>query len=375
MVNEPVSVKTSVKYLGLETISANGYDFTWNVAVNGYEWLGGDTVESRFASRIVRNAAESYNKDTILRGGYESLLTENVYPYHLESQPPWLVPKGELELDQRQRAEKTKGKDWKSVPVRQYNPLSFRTLHRQFASLNTQSLETEVLKFTNKYGLLGRMVALRADPKKSPGGVEGESLKRWQIEIERIGVLLAIWDLIRVRDAGKLGQFFIWHYNPDYVEVRLKWRYQKGAYEISRWDGKEKAEGFGHHHTTVAIRSISPIFFSEYKGGTSVGPAWWWLGSNLNGHLQGVHPRFNSCHQTEVTHTPETLLDALWLLFMLEVQGKVKVTRCNHCGEWFEWERNTKAYCTPNCRSLAFYHREKLKEAQNERKHKAKKQK
>jgi len=370
MVNKQFSVKNSVK--DLEEISTNGYDFYWDVAANGYEWLGKDTLlfDKEFTRSLFFEPYAPdifmfpqkfrYNKDTILydaKLNRNAYFTQEVHPEDMDRDSPWLVKKGELELQQRQISKKTKGKDWKVIPTQQYKPLSIRTLPRQFASLNTESLETEVLRFANKYGLLGRTATLVAKPRQSHAVVVGESIHRWQTEIEKMGVLLAIWDLIRREDYGKLGQFFMWHYNPDYVEVRLKWRYQKGEYEISRWDGEKKVAGFGHHHEIVASRRMLPDFFNEYERGYTIGPAWYWLGGKINSHLHLIRPKLIGYRKPEVTYVPRTLLDALWLLFMLEVQGKTKVARCQYCGEWFELERNTKAYCTPNCRSLAFYHK------------------
>ena len=389
MVNKGFSVKDSVKNLDLEAISTNGYDFIWEVALNGYEWLDKNTLlfdkeftKSRFFALHTPDVfmfpqKYHYNRNTIL---YYATLGRNTHsiqethPESMDRDSPWLVAKGELEL-QKQQSGKTKAKDWKGIQIRQYSPLLVRTLHRQFASLNTESLETEVLKFANKYGLLGRTVYLCA--KAGQGIVQGESIYRWQTEIERMGVLLAIWDLILWEDCDKLEQFFIWHHNPDHVGVRFKWQHKEGECEISRWDGSEKAAGFGHHHETVAIRSpiMLPDFFIEYKAGKTIGPARYWLSQKLNLHLYGIHPKLTGWQQPEVIHFPRTLLDALWLMFMLEVQGKTKVSRCKLCGTWFEWERSTKTYCTPSCRSLHFYHRRKLKEARNERKHKTKKQK
>jgi hypothetical protein len=380
MVTQHLSVKDTVKNLELDAISANGYEFTWDVALNGYQWLGKDTLlfDKEFTRSlffelyvpdIIMNPRESrYNKDTIL---YAATLNRNTYsmqevhPLSIDREPPWLVGKGELELAQRQLSASVRMKDWKGTPIRQYNPLSIRTLHRQFASLNIENLETEIPKFANYYGLLGQTVHLNATARQAPAIVPGESLRRWEMEIERMGVLLAIWDLIQWEENDDLGQLFIWH--PDSVTVRLKWQHQEGEYKISRWDGKEKVPGFGHYSELLVVRWMSPGFFSEYRQSSPTGPAWFWLGSKLNAYLYGIHPKFTGYHQREVIHIPRTLLDALWLLFMLEVQGKVKATRCRQCGKWFDWERNTKMYCSPSCRSLAFYHREKQKEARNEK--------
>lgn len=374
MVNKYFSVTKSVTEDSLEEVSTSGYDFVWDVATDGHEWLGKDTLffdkdlakdlfSELFTPDIFMfHQKFRYNKDIILYAGNlnrNAYFTQEVHSEDMDRDSPWLVEKGAIELQQRQASEKTKGKDWKAVPTNQYRPLSIRTLHRQFASLNTENLKTEVLRFTNKYGLLGRTVTLRTPPRQSLAIVHGESLYRWRAEIDKMGVLLAIWDLIRRGDYGKLGQVFMWRYNPDYIEVRLKWRYHKGQYEISMWDGKEKVAGFGHHHEMVESRRMGPDFFDQYERGYPIGPAWYWLGSKLNMHLHLIRPKLIGYHEPEVIYIPRTLLDALWLLFMLEVQGKIRTGRCEYCGQWFELWRSNKKYCNGNCRRLAFYHREK----------------
>lgn len=386
MINKHLSVTKSVTEESLEEMSTKGYDFIWNVAVDGYEWLGEDTLLfdkewardfffELYAPDIYMFPQKfRYNKDLILSDFYlnrNTYFTQRVHPESMDRDSPWLVAKGHLALQQSQDPDKTSWKEWKVVPTRQYRPLSTRTLHRQFASLNTESLQTEVLRFANKYGLLGRTVTLVTPAEQSRAAVEGESIHRWHTEIEKMGVLLAIWDLIRQQEAGKLGQIIQWRYNPDSVGVRLKWRYQKGQYEISKWDGQKKVAGFGHIHERVASPKMSPDFFNEYEGGVVFGPAWYYLGGKINSHLHLIRPKLVGYHEPEVTFIPRTLLDALWLLFMLEVQGKTKAARCKYCGDWFELKRSTREYCKGKCRRLAFYHREKLeaKEVRHERSH------
>jgi hypothetical protein len=372
MINKYISVTKSVTEDSLEEMSTKGYDFYWDVAADGYEWCGKDSLafdkdlNKRQFNLTLTGQDFRYDKDLLL---YDFALSNIIpmnqaHPEPMDLQEPWLVEKGSLALRLKQNLEKTSRKAWKTVPTRQYRPLSTRTLHRRFASLNTESLETEVLSFANKYGLLGRAVGLM-----DLAVVEGESLHRWHKEIEKMGVLLAIWDLIRREEAGKLGQIILWR-NSDCVEIRLKWRYQKGQYEFSKWDGQGKVAGFGHTSEIVENSELSPAFFNEYKRGDVIGPARYYLGKKVNHHLFGIRPKMVGFHEYEVTFIPITLLDALWLLFMLEVQGKTKVARCDYCGEWFELERSTKAYCNGNCRRLAFYHRKlRAKEAQHERPH------
>lgn len=296
---------------------------------------------------------------------YGAVLSHNVtsvheaHPEAMDRDGPWLVEKGSLELCQKQHIEKTRGYAWRTVPTRQYKPLSDASLHRRFASLATENLEVEVLRFANRYGLLGRTPWLTTRRGQTPAVVDGESIHRWHTEIDRMGVLLALWDLISQGEYGKLGQIILWRYNPDYVAVSLKWRCQKGQYEISQWDGEHKAVGFGHLVEIVANRKLSPDFFNEYKRGEIIGPAWYYLGLKLNHFLYGIRPKLVGFHEREVTYVPRTLLDSLWLLFMLEVNGKIRTGCCKYCGEWFDLQKSGKTYCNGNCRRLAFYHRQK----------------
>jgi hypothetical protein len=384
MANKYLSVTNSVTQDYLNEISTKGYDFFWNVATSGYKWVGKETLvfdkevtRSLFFELYAPDVLMSprkfrYNKDAILYDAKLNRYTyfmQEIHPEDEDRDSPWLVEKGAIELQQRQLAQKTRGKDWKVVPAHQYRPLSLRTLHRQFANLRTESLETEVPRFANKYGLLGRTVYLQTRHGQTPAVVQGESIHRWCTEIDRLGVLLALWDLIRYKKAGKLGQIIIWH--PNSVEIRMKWQGRNGWYEVSRWEGEQKEVGFGHINESVASRTFEPDFFGEYQWGEVIGPAWYYLGGKLNSYLHLIRPKVVGYHEPEVYHVPRTLLDALWLLFMLEVQGKTKVARCQYCDNWFELERSTKKYCSGNCRRLAFYHRSsrKQKEAQNNKTH------
>lgn len=369
MVDKGFSVTKGVTEDRLEEISTKGYGFYWHVATDGYEWYSKDSVvfnqdlnNHRFylPSTFPREPI-CYDRDKLLFKGdlmRNTFTVQEIHPEPSDTQAPWLGEKGSLALCQKQNAKTTSWKEWKSVPTHQYRPLSTRSLHRRFASLKTESLETEVLRFANKYGLLGQTVLLVAPPGQSSGTVQGESSDRWRGEIEKMGVLLTIWDLIHRQEAGKLGQIIIWR-NENCVELRLKWQCQNGQYEISKWDGQKKVAGFGHISEIVANREWHPDFFNEYKRRDFIGPAWYYLGAKINNHLYGIRPKLVGYHEYEVTYVPRTLLDALWLLFMLEVNGKTRTERCKYCGEWFDLDRSSKTYCNGNCRRLACYHRKK----------------
>lgn len=365
MVNNHHSVTKSVTRDYLNEISTKGYDFLWYVADNGYEWTDTKYYSDESTYPALKDSIDGvpYDRDMILHDFDFSIL--ETPREHIDFQRPWLVKRGRRDL-WIEHDIKPRPKNWFSfqVPEHEYEPLQIHTLHRVFVSLRTDELETAVLKFANKYGWLGRDVPIKmySPPKGIKGRIDsGESLYRWRREIERMGVLLAIWDLIRQQD-NKLGQVILWH-DSDNVSLRLKWHYHKGRYEISKWDGQQKDSEFGHINKNVASRTFEPDFFSEYQTGEFIGPAWYYLGCKINGYLNFIRPKLIGYHQTEteVTYVPRTLLDALWLLFMLEVQGKTKVARCQYCGNWFELKRSTKTYCSGNCRRLAKYYRDKPK--------------
>jgi len=265
------------------------------------------------------------------------------------------------------------------VPTREYQPLDSQTLHREFAALDTNNLETAVLRFAKEHGELGRPVTLWSPPDPdhpvrylyaphafrwnlSPGKralVHGESLVRWRGEIERMGVLLAIWDLVERKQAGKRVQLVHWLKNGS-VEIRFKWCYRNGGYEVSDWDGQAKVAGFRHHSKIIASRKMLPEFFSEYKQGEVLGPARWFLSLMINQQLMGVSPRLIGFRMTEITFIPETLLDALWLLFMLEVNGTLRT--CWHCRAPLQPTRKDNVYCSNNCKRMAFYYAKQRKE-------------
>ncbi|MFC1875172.1 hypothetical protein ACFLY3_03405 [Chloroflexota bacterium] len=354
----------------LEEISTKEYEFLWPVAINGYEWHERDmlTFDPELHYGIYGGSFNStaqyrnpvYNPDEIfMRLSTKHVTKDYLQPEPINTKAPWIAKKGDLALSQLQDPNKVPPSKWMTIPERYYLPLSIKTLHRQFANLATDNLKKEILGFANKYGFLGRTITLATPSQQKSAVVDGESLYLWCKEIEKFGVLLAIWDLIREKKAGKLGQFIIWR-NPDVVEIRLKWRYIDRQYELSTWRrGENKVSGYGHIHEIIANRKIRPDFFKQYKFGLAVGPAWYYLGWKINSHLFGIHPKLFDFHVPQVLFIPEALLDALWLLFMLEVQAKIKVARCKHCGEWFEMERRSKAYCGNNCRRLAFYHKTK----------------
>ena len=169
-----------------------------------------------------------------------------------------------------------------------------------------------------------------------------------------MGVLLAIWDLIRRREAGKLGQIVLWP-SPDAVVVRFKWKSKMGHYEILSWDD-EKSDGYSA--TNILADFDGPAaFFERYRRGDILGPALHYVCCMLNHHLDGITPRLSVNSGYKVEFAPNSLLDALWLMFMLEVDGTTKT--CWHCGKSFDPKRKDNVYCSGACKRMAHYYKKK----------------
>ena len=96
-------------------------------------------------------------------------------------------------------------------------------------------------------------------------------------------------------------------------------------------------------------------FLEQYKMGEVLGPARHYLGNILNGYFDGINPRLVAELGYKVAFTPKSLLDALWLMFMLEVEGTTKT--CWHCGSPFDSKRKDNVYCSNNCKRMAFYYK------------------
>ncbi|MBI2836074.1 MAG: hypothetical protein HYX85_00070 [Chloroflexi bacterium] len=372
-----------------EFIETKGYKLSWPVATDGYEWCNEDDLSFDSELHNFVRAHETaiprlfhYDRDAlfyVVSGDSYSAPPTSLYdrpPALIDTQPPWLVRKGSLDLAQKQALGEPGLSSYQFVPTREYQPLDLQTLdreplHREFAALDTNNLEEEVLRFAGKYGELGRPVPLWS-PEENPvrylyvpdafrwnlppgkrALVDGESLFRWRGEVEKMGVLLALWDLAEKEQAGKLGQLIHWLDNGS-VDIRFKWRSIRGKYEVSAWDGKQKVPGFGHHSSIIASQKMLPGFFSEYRRGDFIGPARWFLGLKINLHLRGISPVLFGFRMSEITYFPKTLLDALWLLFALEVAGTSRT--CWYCRKPLQPTRKDNVYCSNNCKRMAYYY-------------------
>ncbi len=226
--------------------------------------------------------------------------------------PPFLVPNGEVR---------------KVYPI-----LGNKLLHRNFAALGCN--EHDILKFANKYGLLGRPLFLC--PLGGGAVVFGESLPVWEDRIKTFGRLLAIWDLVRAKQAGKLGQIVIWP-RLNQVLVSAYWVRKGGDYTFYPGSKYRDFEAFrsslAPHNVECGFESQmlankNPELLQRWRQGDVIEPALYYVCSEVNKNLDSQFSfKILPFVHKEIYTQPKTLEGAMWLMFAKEVNGSQTVSR------------------------------------------------
>jgi len=287
-----------------QDMTSGSFAFLWPKAGQGYEWVNENTHE----------------------------LDSNLVPQGntpIETIPPWLLSRGKM--------------------LQQYPPLAEKTLHRKFATCRDRA---SVLKFANRYGLLG--LPLPLVPKGSGDIVLGESLGRWLTGSQELGIMLAIWDRVKDKEEGKLGQIIVWPTN-DSVELKMKAKFDE---KMNQWvllpfgDGKSAMnETLAQHGKT----QVQPELLEHWKPYSVIEPAKYYLCREVNKRLKGhVSPRVLPFLKDKICFFPDTLLSAMWLMLFDEITGVLRLRTCDVCGEWKQvlTKRNT-CYCSVRCQMVA----------------------
>jgi len=308
------------KTLKFTETTSGSYAFYWDVVDSGYKFLTGDTHK------------------TIDESG-------------MDSTSPWFkLPEA-------------------GSYVARYFPLLKAGLHRKFGSLHD---DKSMIEFANRYGLLGKRVFLVPH-----GGGEldmGESLERWRYESSAMGVLLAIWDMVQKKDAGKLGQIITWPKPYDRVLLQLVRKYDESQ---NRWtvnQYKGKGVPFGFVGEVLTSPQSNPELLKRWQIGMPVEPARYYVYHKVNEHIEGhVSPKILPFLEDRIYIFPDSLLSALWVMFLMEITGNVRIRQCDECGEWKEVKvTRSSFYCSNTCRQKAYDKRERAKqkkEANHERTH------
>jgi hypothetical protein len=211
------------------------------------------------------------------------------------------------------------------------------TLHRQFAYLREKDIKYKI-SFANKYGLLRRHAAhslIFRNPNTGQQFQMGESLLWWQEEIADLASCLKLWDMTSSGDS-KLKNTVLWH--RDGIIIRL------GARDI--------------HLVSRANMNL----LSTWANGDPIGPALYYISLEMEKRLvNALTPKISASGEREIYIHPDTLLSAIWLMFLLEISGKSRLLRCNICGDFFNTQDPRAQFCSTRCR-MRNYRNRKSKE-------------
>lgn len=251
---------------------------------------------------------------------------------------------------------------------RRYPPLAKPTLHRKFARLHSDG---SIIGFANKYGLLGAYDVLLA-PCGGGETVLGESLERWRTETRNMGCLLAVWDLVQEENVKKLREIIDWPLNDrgvqtyDCVRVTMQAVYDddQKKWQVSHYRGEGLPQpGYSAKIEILSLRgsNIHTELLKRWQVGQWIEPAKYYVCREVNKQLEGhVSPQVLPFLEDKIYLFPDSLLTALWVMFLMEIMGNVRVRQCDFCHEWKEVKTNRdRFYCDNACRQAAFRERKR----------------
>lgn len=202
---------------------------------------------------------------------------------------PWLVSQavGTLELSQR------------------YSIFAEKHVVRDFAKLSPT--EEAIKHFADSHGHLADadLVPLYYPEKVGqPDSIlwVGESLHFWLEEIEKMNMLVVVWEMIQNRQLEALQAHIIWRLDP--IGVLFVWKSHKSA-----------------KGAVIASKEISPELFYQWRWGEVIRPALHYLCTEINTQLAGhVNPTLFSSRKMDMYMVPDSLRSAMYVLLSMEVR-------------------------------------------------------
>jgi len=339
--------------------------FTWPVAVNGYEWVKADNGELVIVAREA--SARTWAPQVAVLPREWEWVRRIPYPVEKVRRP--------------RRGEEMK------MPLQ--NPLLFRSF------LRNPPTQESIVNFADQYGLLSRG-ARDYDPVPlhtvtiNGKAYVGESLKDWIEQISILNLSINLWDklirkdfigwekIIQIRDTTvwqtrgnevisviKNEAFIDTHpketkreqieghtYSSGYYPVLISaMNFQRG--EAPRHIHDEHEPPFLHVLETMSYPMARDLQSRriDYKNLVSFyvcREAEKFLKRDIvTGFVEPVPP----ATEWRMGHIPITLLAGLWLQFSHYIDGLGKRHRqCENCGEWLVMQRSDARYCKSACR-------------------------
>ena len=331
--------------LTFRALSRGSFAQAQYVAKDGYEWAGSLPPEWK-------HPADDPGRTRAGRWLRERL-------------PTWMPP--EIEI----RGPLAKGND-------RQNP----SFHRTFAHL--APTEKAILRFANKWGHLGRNLDLAPE-----GRGYGESLGYWEQEIETMGRLIALWDLVEEKNRPALASYVRWEEHPP--RVRIDVAYKDGALFIEGARRRAQRVTFPceDYHTPTMKKGGPGLpsgdsrllacgeedwpkeewLLAEWEKGDVIAPARYYIHSEVNRHLAGhLSAMLNGPDKkgkVDLWFVPDCLLTGLYVLFALELSEQAhptKMCQAADCRRAFIPASAKQEYCSNRCRIRAGAQRRRVRE-------------
>jgi hypothetical protein len=302
---------------------------TWaSVCYDGYSLS--DTPVPGFDNSEVLAKINEYQPLISTDGNYQNEILKSVFNVGTKTnkgKPSWIIPKSI-----RQRSFGLKGDNRAVVMAGEVSPVD-RTLHRQFVSLLDKDIKQK-LKFANNYGLLKRNNTHNIVFKNPHTGQQvqmGESLLWWQEEISRLASCLKLWDMVLHEDK-KIYDYILWH--RDGITIRLE------------------------NEETQLINRANINLLDKWEKSDTVGPVLYFISLEMEKRLtNALTLQISASVEKEIFLYPDTLLSAIWLMFLLEIGGGSRPMRCEMCGDFFSTQDPRARFCSTRCRMRNYRNR------------------
>jgi hypothetical protein len=280
----------------------DAFDFRWEVARDGYEW-----IDERV---YVNDSGDFFN-----RVDQDS---------RLEDEPQWVLTKGIPLGAQYFRSH--------------YAPLkSFTGLYRTFADLPPQDREA-IAAFARTYGLLGlsRGIDSKAElDGKTLMGTFGETWKDWTQAIVAMRRAVEIWDMFETKDVTGLLRYVRWEEQKP--PNKSMWVYY--SHPEARDGGDQAIRKISYAGESYQLVGIEPVLDLFVPGDVTVPASFLvqrWINKNLKGHTS-AQLRYDIEDGKRILQVfPDSLLSAMWLQFARSVAGNLRHRPCKECGRWIE---------------------------------------
>jgi hypothetical protein len=152
----------------------------------------------------------------------------------------------------------------------------------------------------------------------------GESLLWWRGEIEDMAACLDLWNMVLVDDE-ELKNIVLWH--RDGITIRLD------------------------DSCVQLVGRANMNLLGRWRKGDIKGPALYYLSLEADKRLiNALTPKMLVSQNCEISFLPDTLLSMIWLMFLWEISGRIRLIQCPGCGEYFDARDPRARFCSTRCR-------------------------